>query len=231
YLCAPFGRFSEPALPGELRLLQDVPALRVLCVWNAVVLPEESLAGSWHVGALDSDALGAVTAVRAYLDRGHQLPSGLEEDTGPPVIHPIDPRRDYRESEIEWSALLAGESDNPFLVRDAGDRGYGMGDDSQFLMAAEERARYGRELHYNIVGYALSLHITDKPEAASVRVDVLNVNGDPSRRLDGGYLLGIDGGRSVPIWLGRTWCDRSVLDRGFILFDDLGQPMPTAPAE
>ena len=73
YLCAPFGRFSEPALPGELRLLQDVPALRVLCVWNAVVLPEESLAGSWHVGALDSDALGAVTAVRAYLDRGHQL--------------------------------------------------------------------------------------------------------------------------------------------------------------
>ena len=231
YLCIPFGRFSEPAFPGEWKTAREAMALRVLCVWNACVLPESVLARAWVVGELNEDEARAVSAVRANIDSGHGLPPAVEQATGAPMIHPVDPRWEYWDEEILWMASLLGDAERAFIVRDSHASSAWSEDNRELLLAAEGRARYGRVHHYNIVGYALSLIVTENLEARSIRVDVVDASGDPSRRLDGGYLLGVEAGRSVPIWMGSTWCDKSLLDRGFILFDDRGLPMPTALAE
>src|ERR1041384_8207069 len=39
FMLAPFGKFAEPALPGEWLTGRSEPSLRVLCLWNARSLP------------------------------------------------------------------------------------------------------------------------------------------------------------------------------------------------
>lgn len=232
YLCVPFGRFSEPAFPGELKTGREALTLRVLCIWNACFLPESLLERAWSVGELDTDELAGVSDVRAYLEHGQHLPPEIECRVGPPMIHPLDPRRDYRDDELAWMAALLSGPQSALWVRDStGSDAWVDESDREPLLAAEGRARYGRVHRYNIVGYALTLLITENAESQSVRIDIVDAGGDASRRLDGGYFISIAAGRSVPVWMGRTWCDRSLLGRGFILFDDRGRPMPTAPVE
>lgn len=109
FLIAPYGRFSEPCVPGELLGSREAPCLRVLCLWNAVEAPSTLLAKSWVVDTLSDDEFEAATAVRRHLASRETLPSGLAERIGPPLWHPADPRRRYLDEERRtMEALLGG---------------------------------------------------------------------------------------------------------------------------
>lgn len=143
FLTAPYGRFSEPALPGELRTRRRAPCLRVLCLWNAVTVPERIIRQSWVVDRLavreGDEALSLYRSIAA----GGPAPPGLERRVGPMLIHPDDSRRDYlREEQGVMSELAAGHA-----ASDGGAAGLtwrGMQDEPHELpMAAEPHEPYG----------------------------------------------------------------------------------------
>ena len=95
FVLAPFGRFSEPAVPGELLSGRDTPALRVLCLWNARVPPARALRLSWVVDRLSGEESALFVAAWRHVRAHARPPPGLEDRTGPPLRHPDDPRHDY----------------------------------------------------------------------------------------------------------------------------------------
>lgn len=92
----PFSRFAEPALPGELALERDTAPLRVLCVWNHRTLSVAAVALSWVVDALQPPELADAQALLSHVQTEATLPSALRTRTGPPLLHPDDPRVTYR---------------------------------------------------------------------------------------------------------------------------------------
>lgn len=98
-LVAPFGRFSEPGLPGEWATGIDAPLLRVLCVWNTRWMNAAFIRRGWRAGRLSHRALERSAALRWFLACGAQLPRWLERETGPPLLHPADPRWVYQSEE------------------------------------------------------------------------------------------------------------------------------------
>lgn len=102
FLAAPFGRFSVPALPGEWRTPRRESPLRVLCLWNARLLPAASLERSWFVDQMPEPEISEALAVVDALKGGAAMSAGASNRTGPPVIHPLDPRHDYRDEERAW---------------------------------------------------------------------------------------------------------------------------------
>jgi hypothetical protein len=103
-LMAPFSPFSVPATTGEWLTGRSAPVLRVLEVWNARSVPYSALEESWLVDAwTDAECKGAwyVFEHEAF---GKALPAEFEQEVGPPLVHPDDPRRKYQEEEV---ALLA----------------------------------------------------------------------------------------------------------------------------
>lgn len=99
FMCAPFGMFAEPAVPGELVLRPDVAPLRVLCLWNAREFRKEVIGLSWLIDALSNRELREARIVFSHHARGESLPAIIEKRVGPPIIHPLDPRRTYIEEE------------------------------------------------------------------------------------------------------------------------------------
>jgi hypothetical protein len=107
---APFGRFAEPALPGELRLTRETPPLRVLAVWAARRITAGSAGWSWLVDTLTDAERREAWAVHVHVQTGAPLPEDLQERVGPPLCHPDDPRVVYRSRETlaadRWQRAL-----------------------------------------------------------------------------------------------------------------------------
>lgn len=103
-LMAPFSPFSIPATPGEWLTGRTTPVLQVLQVWNARSVPSASLAESWHVDDFTRQECKNAWLVFEHEAFGKALASELEQQVGPPLIHPDDPRRTYQDDEV---ALLA----------------------------------------------------------------------------------------------------------------------------
>jgi hypothetical protein len=135
-LAVPFGRFTEPAFPGELATRRRAPCLRVLCLWNAAPVPDRVLRQSWMAGRLTAAEQRDALAVL----RTAQPSPALCRRMGPPLVHPLDPRHVYRQEDLEVMAELqdAETCDPPAahaLI-------YEALEEREQLRAAEKRARY-----------------------------------------------------------------------------------------
>jgi len=140
FLIAPFGRFAEPAVPGEWQTRLTAMSLRVLCVWNARAVEARLLERSWPAAVLKTETVRRALELHQHLRDGEPLKSIAEQEVGPPLRHPLDPRHTYLEEE---SALL----EEHLTVMDSTASG---GTDSflyeqkpsPLLMAAEQRDQY-----------------------------------------------------------------------------------------
>ncbi len=88
FQAAPFGRFSVPAVPGEWQTGLPAGPVRVLCLWNARRIPRPLLAAGWPAGGVRRRVLDGALRRLQQADR----PS---IDSGPPLLHPLDPRHRY----------------------------------------------------------------------------------------------------------------------------------------
>jgi hypothetical protein len=140
FLIVPFGRFAEPALPGEwLTGLKPVP-LRVLCLWNSRVISGSSLAGmSWRAGSLTRSKIKQALESYHYIRTGATLISVSPNDFGPPLRHPLDPRHQYQLEETEFmeASLARTEPGSGNLVYET--------NDGEVRLAAEPTEPYGNE--------------------------------------------------------------------------------------
>lgn len=103
-LIAPFSPFSVPATPGEWLTGRTTPVLRVLEVWNARSVPNAALEESWLVDDFAAVECKAAWHVFEHEAFGKPLAPEFEQQVGPPLVHPEDPRRRYQDEEV---ALLA----------------------------------------------------------------------------------------------------------------------------
>ncbi len=110
WLIVPFGILATPAIPGEWRTGLRALPVRVLCVWNARRLTNDRLQRSWHGRDLDSrrlaqarrltkDVFSWSVKVSRRISAGVDEYSVLPNMLGPPLVHPLDPRRQYLEAE------------------------------------------------------------------------------------------------------------------------------------
>ena len=103
-LMAPFSPFSVPATTGEWLTARTTPVLRVLEVWNARSVPNAALDESWLVDEFAPAECKAAWHVFEHEAFGKPLAPEFEQQVGPPLVHPEDPRRRYQDEEV---ALLA----------------------------------------------------------------------------------------------------------------------------
>lgn len=108
-LVAPFGPLHEPAFEAEIATDIDDESLAVLCLWNATWMPLPSLAHSWWLMDCFEELLRDATLLRQALARKEPVPAALKDRTGPPLIHPHDPRHAYVDAEED---LLEDLSDD-----------------------------------------------------------------------------------------------------------------------
>jgi hypothetical protein len=134
---APYGRFAEPAFPGEWRTRRKIPCLRVICLWNARALNGKALRRSWVVHGMTRAEQRDACACYG----GVSLPAPRATRTGPPLIHPFDPRHRYREEEAGVMTELA-EADAADSVPATPPLTYEIPEDRALPLAAETRARY-----------------------------------------------------------------------------------------
>jgi hypothetical protein len=138
FLIAPFGRFAEPALPGEwLTGLKPVP-LRVLCLWNSRVVAEATLNRSWRAGRFSAVRLRQAMELHRHITASTPLVSVSTDDIGPELRHPLDPRQQYQ---LEESNLL---DENLSAAVDQGSLVYEI-EDTELRLAAEPQLPYGRK--------------------------------------------------------------------------------------
>jgi hypothetical protein len=105
WLCAPFSRFSTPATDGEYATGRNYDPLKVVCAWNAGRLPQTVLENGWLVERLGAQDLKILADF--VLNRRAELPPSRR---GPPVLHPLDPRREYVEEErCLWIDFLSDD--------------------------------------------------------------------------------------------------------------------------
>lgn len=116
WLIAPYGPFSEPADESELKTGRDEPGLRVLCVWNARIVPSEVLLISWLLGEAEPDEVADALAVFRCHTGGEPLPIRLRPLVGPPILSKSDPRITYF---AEERGVLAGIDRRAALRRDS----------------------------------------------------------------------------------------------------------------
>ena len=95
WLCAPFSRFSTPAMEGEYATGRNFDPLKVVCAWNAGNLPQTMLARGWLVERLGAADL-KILADFALNRRAELPPAGSA-----PRIHrggalPLDRLPDLR---------------------------------------------------------------------------------------------------------------------------------------
>jgi hypothetical protein len=100
-ICIPFGPLSEPATPDELLSGRSTAPIRVLCLWNMRPMTAKPLRDSWVADTLTNHELARLRRAIASYENTGQLPDELRTDAGPPLVHPEDPRREYRYRERE----------------------------------------------------------------------------------------------------------------------------------
>jgi hypothetical protein len=146
-LVAPFGRFAEPATPGELLTGRDRPPLRVLCLWSARWLCPTLVERSWTVDALTATELGEALSVWSAIAGAAPLPAELEERVGPPIVHPADPRHEYRAEEMTIMSALAAAAAEAW--ESPGNAAWDIGTTTaEWRLAAESREVYGRSIRH-----------------------------------------------------------------------------------
>lgn len=140
FLVAPFSRFANPAVPGEWQTGLRALPLRVLCLWNARRVAVPVLLEAWFCGSIEAVLVSQAVAIWRHLKEGTPVCAATMALLGPPLKHPMDPRRTYLEEERE---LLDA---HPGIVGEAGGKcsllRYGN-PSSNLRMAAEERNKYG----------------------------------------------------------------------------------------
>lgn len=133
----PFSPLSEPATPDELLNGRDQAVVSVYCLWNLKKVPATVICNSWIVDMLNSDELEHLLyAINIYESIGC-LPDDLLTDTGPPLIHPEDPRREYINIERHRidKAILHNNSKKNLML-------YEADIEQEFLKAAESPESY-----------------------------------------------------------------------------------------
>lgn len=138
FLAAPFARFPVPALPGEWRTPRSESPLRVLCLWNARLLPAASLERSWFVDEMPEIEVSEALAVFDALKGGAAMAAGASSRTGPPVIHPLDPRHEYQDEERAWMDGVAAS----FFEQTGADGEFPAVQSDELPLAAEPRKPY-----------------------------------------------------------------------------------------
>jgi hypothetical protein len=143
WLVAPFGRFSNPAVRGEWLTGIRAAPLRVLCLWNARIVAEETvLRAAWLCSMLTADQFARGMEVWRHIREGAPLEHVPARRVGPPLLHPLDPRHGYLQEECELLDQYPGfvnteEVRHSTLFYDA--------PSSELRKAAEERGKYGKE--------------------------------------------------------------------------------------
>ena len=107
-LAVPFGPLAEPAIEFELATGISDSSLAVLCLWNVTAVPLSKLGCSWWITDAYDDVLTAANALHQALSTRQPPPESLRDRLGAPLIHPLDPRHDYLDSE---AGLLSGLKD------------------------------------------------------------------------------------------------------------------------
>ncbi len=191
---APFGRFRHPAVPAELRVDPPQPWLRVLCLWNVRARLLTDLVSSWPLGHLSTHDLGLARELLDVLESDGEVPEALHARTGPPLRHPMDPRREYLREERR-------RVDRGFP--DAVEAGDALADPASAWapehLAAETPAVYGAPVRFRVEGRPLRLEVWPGPDPESRLLRVTDLDGHPSSDLDGGEIRAEPDGPANPI--------------------------------
>ncbi|HUD04244.1 MAG TPA: hypothetical protein VMR73_02005 [Candidatus Paceibacterota bacterium] len=106
-LIAPYGRYPEPAMPGEFRTGRPFeyslcdPNFSVLCLWNSYTVPTDVLTKSWLIDVVKEDELDDAWEVWKHVSLGGELPTRLAERVGPQILSKFDPREAYQKEELD----------------------------------------------------------------------------------------------------------------------------------
>ena len=114
HLIVPFSRFSIPAVRGEMESKINKDTLRVLEVWNGMVVPDDLIAESWIVPLIKLDIAVAndVSDLFRCLATNIPLSPTFSSKLGPSLTSPGDLRNSYLSEEKAQYAPLMG------LIRD-----------------------------------------------------------------------------------------------------------------
>jgi hypothetical protein len=223
-LVAPFGKFTEPAMPGEWLTGRSEPGLRVLGLWNARSLPLSIIPDSWLVELLPESTVADARAVWESHHTGITLPAELEKRVGPPIVHPLDPRREYLEQEKifmdQIEAFAESLSTAVSLAESLQARS------SEMALAAESARIYETTAQFQLVGSSLALRVSPGPERGSREVLIVDEHGQPCQKLDGGILRTPDGTRSPPIVNAKLVVSSHLLIPGVVVAMPDGRRLP-----
>jgi hypothetical protein len=95
-LACPFSPFMSPATSGEFLTGSSAHSLRVLSPWATVSLLRGLVARSWRVERMNKREMHAAWQVFRHAATGSALTTALKARTGPPIVHPLDPRIQYQ---------------------------------------------------------------------------------------------------------------------------------------
>jgi len=110
-------------------------SLKVLCLWNVRELPGAKVQRSWVVDELSRDELTDALRLHEALATKETPTQMLADRIGPPIQHPLDPRKEYLEEERSWMSRFAGHSAEAAPIQFPQRS-------SRLRKAAEDRAKY-----------------------------------------------------------------------------------------
>ncbi len=183
----PFSRFGVPAFETEWRTgLRSAP-LRVLCGWNARHLADNRSPASWRVRRVTDLTLERQRMFFEAIRSGKPLASKWQQQQGPPLRHPADPRHEYRDEEearldAHGLALAAPvcieEEPTTYLDQPAAPGG--------LWQAAESRPLYGVPVAlYRTVDGTVTVAVF-AADTGRVRIRLVTRAGLPCDTFDGG---------------------------------------------
>jgi hypothetical protein len=105
----PFSPYAFPAIPEELRVLQD-PPVRVVQGWNIRSVPTGVVAASWQVSELPKDQRLLFERWWVRVQSGDGSDGDGDGMTGPALLHPLDPRHGYLDHERKRVDAVLGET-------------------------------------------------------------------------------------------------------------------------
>lgn len=223
----PFSRFTEPATDEEFLLEGLAPGLRVVQIWNAMILPGKVVSRSWLAATVSGDALDAARAVYRHTVTGEELPASAEKLVGSPLLHPDDPRHDYIEEEAACTGALQSYLDamqdrpTPPLVYER--------PTSTYAVAADRRHAYALSQRFVVQAAGVQLRgiAGSAPDTQVVRVET--PAGDRDDTLNGGHLRSESGIASGLIEDAGVTVPSALLAEPFVVVSPDGHQWPVTP--